>query len=307
MRRQITGSVRAGERTIRVADRIVRIDNPVVNMPKHVVELEHAARQTLATGDRNVYRLAVKKWEGTISRLGATAGGDFSVRAATEQLVTDLRNAKVTQIENIVDRWTLDRARSQARTIARTETVDGYRDQYRRQMNKQPYVVGYRWLLSPRHPKADVCDILASQDLDGLGAGGYLPEGVPDTPHANDMCTQVAIMDSDHFKRERAQIEGTEAPPKPWLSGKKQNGTDWLKTQPEGYQKQLLGPTRHKAMQQGRAVLDKGGKPIPVWKVQGLTRPPPRALGPAVAARGLVRRDARRQVRPFPRVRPSAR
>lgn len=30
-----------------------------------------------------------------------------------------------------------------------------------------------KWELSPRHPRPDVCDILASQDLDGEGAGVY--------------------------------------------------------------------------------------------------------------------------------------
>ena len=150
------------------------------------------------------------------------------------------------------------------------------------------------------------CDVLASQDLDGLGPGGYLPESVPSTPHPNDLCSQVAIIDENHFKRERAKLRGTKEPGKPWLSGKKQNGQAWLKTQPEGFQRKLLGPTRLAAFKRGARVLDKTGVPIPVHKVTGQPKPA-RTLGPAVAAKPLVAADRARMVLPFEKVPPSRR
>lgn len=156
MRRQIVGSVRAGESVTRIAERLLDIDSPIVRLPRHVVELRRAAEMSLASGDRNVYIKAVKKWESTIERLGATSP-ELSIRAATKQMVKDLGKAKVGQIDGIVDRWTLERARFQARTIARTEVVQGYRDQAQRQAADKDYVVGFRWRLSPAHRHTDVC------------------------------------------------------------------------------------------------------------------------------------------------------
>lgn len=306
MRRQIIGSVRAGERTTRVAERLLDVGNPIVRLPRHVRDLESAARQALASGDRNVYKLAVKKWAGTIDRLGSVAGQEFSIRSATQQLVKDLDKAKVDQIDKVVERWTLERARHQARVIARSETVGGYQNQYQNQTSAQPYTVGYRWVLSPRHPKADVCDTLASQDLDGLGPGGYLPESVPSAPHPNDLCSTVAIIDTGHFKRARAKRKGTPEPPKPWLSGKTENGEAWLKKQPAAFQRDLLGPSRFDAFKRGQQVLDKSGRPIPVHKVLG-TPKPVRKLGPAVLVKPTIKADRASFVQPFPPVAPSKR
>ncbi len=303
MRRQIVGSVRSGEATVRIAERLLDIDSPIVRLPKHVVELERAARMSLASGDRNVYIRAAKKWERTIERLGATSP-ELSIRSATKQLVTDLKKAKVGQIDGIVDRWTLERARFQARVIARSEVVAGYRDQAQRQAADKDYTVGFRWTLSTRHPEPDVCDSLASQDLDGLGPGGYLPGNVPPIPHPSDLCNISPIVDEQHFARERAKLKGTREPSKPWLSGKTQTGEQWLKGKPESFQKRLLGPTRFEAFQRGKTVLDAGGVPIPVHKVLGIPKQK-RTLGPAVVVGPIIKRDRASMVRPFPKVSPS--
>ncbi len=302
MRRQITASVRAGESTTRVAERLLDVGEPIVRLPKHVQDLERAARLSLASGDKNVYVKAAKKWQGTIQRLGATAK-ESTIRNATEQLVKDLGKAKIDQIDGIVDRWTLERARQQARTIARTEVVDGYRDQYKAQTEDKSYVVGYRWVLSGAHPAPDVCDVYAQQDLHGLGPGGYPPGGVPGAPHPHDLCSQVAIIDEAHFKRARAKRRGTQEPPKPWLSGKTETGEEWLRKQPQADQKRLLGPSRFKAFQEGKTVLGKDGTPIPVHRVLGIAKPK-RTLGPAVIVGPSVKRERGRQVKRFPTVAP---
>lgn len=303
MRRQIVGSVRSGEATVRIAERLLDIDDPIVRLPKHVVELKRAERMSLASGDRNVYDKAAKKWASTIERLGATSP-ELSIRSATKQLVKDLKKAKVGQIDGIVDRWTLERARHQARVIARSEVVSGYRDQVQRQAADKDYTVGFRWTLSGSHPAPDVCDALASQDLDGLGPGGYLPGNVPAIPHPSDLCSVSPIVDENHFGRERAKLKGTREPPKPWLSGKKVTGEQWLKGKPAAFQKQLLGPSRFEAFRRGKTVLDAGGTPIPVHKVLGIPKQK-RTLGPAVVTGPIIKRDRASMVRPFPTVAPS--
>jgi hypothetical protein len=305
MRRQIVTSVRAGESVTRVAERLLDIDKPIVRLPQHVRELRDAAVMALHQGDRNIYDEAVQKWRSQVERLGQGPEGGpgaHTIRSATQQLVKDLGSAKLEQIDHIAERWVLERARYQARVIARTETVEAFRDVYKETTAKQPYVVGYRWQLSGGHPRPDVCDTYAHQDIDGLGPGGYLPGNIPGTPHPHDLCSQVAIVDNNYFKRELAKRRGTEEPDKPWESGQKLSGADWLKQQSEAFQKRLLGPTLHKAFSAGRNVLDPTGKALPVHVVLGRPRPE-RRLGRAVDATGAIRRDrARGQVRPFPSV-----
>ncbi len=62
-------------------------------------------------------------------------------------------------------------------------------------------VRGVRWNLSLSHPQLDICDDWAQQDIDGLGAGVYLPQNVP-MGHAQDLCvTSTAMVTPATFHR----------------------------------------------------------------------------------------------------------
>lgn len=294
MRRQIVASQRAGESVERVAERLLDLDRPHVELPAHVEELRDAARFALERGDENLYERAVDRWQARIRRLGerqadgTLAAGSTTMRSATAQLVRDLRRARPEQLRTIVDRWVLDRARYQARVVARTETVEAFRDGYRGATMSQPYVKGYRWTLSNRHGKPDVCDVLANQDLHGLGPGGYPVDEVPSTPHPLDLCSQVAIVDAQHFQRELARMRGQPEPPRPWERGTRETGAEWLARQSEADRVAILGPTRARvfAERPGRVVTPDGhvrpvhavlGRPTPE-RSRGVRLRPDRSL-----------------------------
>lgn len=61
----------------------------------------------------------------------------------------------------------------QAERVFRTEINRAHGNAYMASAEQTPGFVGFRFLLSPRHPKPDICDLLASQNLYGLGAGVY--------------------------------------------------------------------------------------------------------------------------------------
>lgn len=307
MRQQLVASARAGESVERTAERLLDEGDPVVRLPEHVRDLTDAARRVATDAEgREVFEATVERWAKRIERLGQAPNaqgervGPFTVRSATQQLVKDLRRAREGEVDKIVDRWVLDRARYQARLIARHETVEAYRDAYQSGTKDQPGVVGYRWQLSARHPRPDVCDLYANQDLHGLGAGGYVAGEVPKTPHPSCLCTQTAIVDRHYVRRQLARERGEPEPPREWESGTTQTGAEWLAEQPEAYQRALLGPTRAKIFATHPArVISPRGEPIPVHQVLG--RPAPRRrLGPAVRARPLVRADRASMVQPFP-------
>ena len=305
MRRQIVASGRAGESIERIAERLLDIDRPVVELPRHIRQLRDAATFPTGPGDRNLFEEAVDRWADRVRRLGEglpggrLRPGPLSMRSATEQLVAELRAARPDQVGHLVDRWVLDRARYQARVVARNETVEAYRDAYRQSTDDKPYVRGYRWVLSNRHPRPDVCDVLANQNLHGLGPGGYPASEVPATPHPLDLCSQVAIIDSAHFRRQLARARGEAEPPAPWVDGDLETGQEWVRRQSAERRHALIGPTRDALLQRGRQVLRPDGTPIPVWELEGRPRPVVRR-GPRVPAARLVVADRDSMPQPFP-------
>lgn len=291
----------------RVAERVLSEDDPIVHLPQHVEELRDAARAA-ASGDpaaRRKYEQTVERWSRRVEALGQGAGrepGAHTVRSSTQRLITELREAQADQVDAIVDRWVLDRARYQARQIARHETVEAYRDGYKRSTEDNPAVVGYRWTLSPRHPRPDICDLYANQNLYGLGPGGYPPGELPATPHPNCLCVQTAIVDRFHTRRELARLRGEPEPPREWEVGGHETAAEWLAKQPDTFQQALLGSTRARVFREApERVISARGAPIPVHQVLGIPKRT-RCLGLAVSARRLVEADRARMVQPFPEV-----
>lgn len=61
----------------------------------------------------------------------------------------------------------------QAQRVFRTEINRAHGEAYMAGAEDHPDFAGFRFLLSPGHPRHDICDLLSSQNLYGLGAGVY--------------------------------------------------------------------------------------------------------------------------------------
>jgi hypothetical protein len=241
----------------KTADEILSLRKPNLTPPKYAKRLAEAARQ----GGDELAKVA-KKYNSQFNKMGSAAGTEFSMRPVAKRLLTDLKKAKPADIDKVVKQFMEDKAKRHARMIARSEAIESYRESYRRSTEDQEWVKGYRWELGANHPRPDECDILAGQNNYGLGPGGYPVDAVPDTPHPNDMCVQVAIIDTDHFKREKAERNNEKPPPEPWKKGKPETSEQWLKKQPPSVQKQILGPTKYARFKKAPGdVLGKDGIP----------------------------------------------
>lgn len=298
----IQNSIRAGETTTRTAERFLHVSQPTVELPRYVQELSKAARFPRGPGDPNLYEDAVKKWQRQIDRLGQGANkthGEFTIKSATQQLVKDLRKAKPAQVDKIVDRWILERARYQARTVARNEGIEAARDVQLKGYAEQPWVVGVRWTLSSAHPKQDICDVLAEQNLYDLGPGCYPIDKVP-ARHVSDLCVVSSVVDSDYLKREANKLRNEPEPPKPWQGAPKLSSQEWLLKQPLAVQHRVAGPTRAELARQGVNVFTRDGSALkPVYQL--LEKPKPKInYGPKVDASKVVEKDRQSMVMPFP-------
>jgi len=83
---------------------------------------------------------------------------------------------------------------TKATRLARTEIANASWESNRISAVESPLVGALKWNLSQSHPKWDVCDILASQNLYGLGPGEYPPEKIPPKPHPNDLCFVTDVL-----------------------------------------------------------------------------------------------------------------
>ncbi len=84
-------------------------------------------------------------------------------------------------------------AYSNALRVFRTEINRAHGEAYQIGAGAHPEVVGMRFMLSPNHPKRDICDTLAAQDAHGLGPGVYPVGQTPWPAHPNTMSYLVAV------------------------------------------------------------------------------------------------------------------
>lgn len=96
----------------------------------------------------------------------------------------------------------------QVERVFRTEINRAHGEAYMAAGEGTPGFAGWRFLLSPAHPKPDVCDLLAAQNLHGLGAGVYPDrQACPWPAHPNTLSFVVMVFQEEVTDAERAGKE----------------------------------------------------------------------------------------------------
>lgn len=94
--------------------------------------------------------------------------------------------------------------------VMRTEVNRAHGEAYMAGAPLAPGFVGFKFLLSPRHPRPDICDLLASQNLHGLGPGVYPDrKSTPWPAHPNTLSFIVAVFEEQLTEADRAGKETT--------------------------------------------------------------------------------------------------
>lgn len=119
---------------------------------------------------------------------------------------------------------------SNALRVFRTEINRAHGEAYMTAAFDHPDVVGTRFLLSPNHPRTDICDMHASVNLYGLGPGVYPKDRNPWPAHPNTL-SFVEVVFADEVSEQDRQG--------------KQDRLGWLRAQTPLTQASILG--KHKA------------------------------------------------------------
>jgi len=95
-----------------------------------------------------------------------------------------------------------------AERVFRTEINRAHGTAYMEGAAKTPGFAGFKFLLSPQHPKPDICDLLAAQNLYGLGEGVY-PDAktCPWPAHPNTLSFVNIVFEWDVTAADRAGKE----------------------------------------------------------------------------------------------------
>lgn len=124
-----------------------------------------------------------------------------------------------------------------AERLFRTEINRAHGEAYRTAAEETPGAIGTRFLLSPRHPRPDICDMHASVNRYGLGPGVYPFGKSPWPAHPNTLSFEEVVFDDEVPEDEKND---------------KEDRIEWLKKQPPGVQEQVLGSRKKReALQAG--------------------------------------------------------
>jgi len=123
-----------------------------------------------------------------------------------------------------------------AQRVLRTESNRAYTESYVSSVAQHPDVIGMKFMLSPNHPRTDICDLYARANLHGLGPGVYPPGNTPYPAHPNTLSLLQPVFKDEVTDAHRAG---------------QQTAFDWLRRQPAADQDSILGKSKAIAFRAG--------------------------------------------------------
>lgn len=165
--------------------------------------VDRGAREVLG---RTIEQAVVQGWSADQAAQEAVLRG-AQAPAGTEQARSASTTGRLVQAAELLRD---DRTGPLAATlrVMRTEINRAHGEAYMAGAEQAPGFVGFRFLLSPRHPKPDICDLLASQNLHGLGKGVYPSrQATPWPAHPNTLSFLVAVFEAEVTDEDRAGRE----------------------------------------------------------------------------------------------------
>jgi hypothetical protein len=219
------------------------------DLPKYLNAFRHAL-----SDDVDALSVA-RQTTSRINALSRNGAPNQALKVAYKQLLEAATAGTEKALKNEVYVAINEKSRYVAERIARTEATKAWADGFFAKTLQDKHVVGFRWVISSRHPVYDICDLYAKANMFNLGAGIYPKDRVPPLPaHPHCLCHIAEVY--------RGEVD---------LS-KQQDSTDdavdqWLNGLNESQRRQVLGIKGTQEWQSGNGWQDN----LRGW--QGMARP----------------------------------
>jgi hypothetical protein len=225
---EIRNSMKNADSWTKLALNVDQAISPKADIAEHIKELIKKAR--IATnGDSKAvagYRKALNVSIRQVDRLARGGAPTTRLKKAYQNIITATEKGKEEAISAAVNRAVSAKARYNAERLARTEYARAYGQGFNKRLDQDSDIEGWQWRLSSRHNIYDICNVHASIDIFGAGAGvypKYAALNYPAHPHCTCQLSPVYIGEA-HFGR-------------PDMN----QGAEWIKKQSAKSQKQLMG------------------------------------------------------------------
>jgi len=173
-----------------------------LNLSDRLWRLDQGAKEALS---RAIGQAVVSGWDASKAAAQFMYGG----QAIPGDVAARLKGAKLDGLLRQADLLTGDGGEVwKADRVMRTEINRAHGTAYMAGAAKTPGFVGFKFLLSPRHPKHDICDLLAAQNLYGLGPGVYpSADKTPWPAHPNTLSFVVMVFTGEVTAKDAAGKE----------------------------------------------------------------------------------------------------
>lgn len=249
MRRNIIATIQGQQRLSRHAMQAARALYDGYNSGQRIIRrqelpqymqsiVDFARRSNLTAADRELLLRQIRQARRQVARLGQDDAPNQALKTAYRKLLDGVMELDDEALHMAIRTAVEERSRYVAERIARTEAARAWADGFHAQYDDDDDVVAYRWRLSSRHPRFDICDMYAQSNLWGLGRGLYPKDKTPMLPvHPHCLCHLVPVYASELNRRPQDHI--------------KTGGDAWLHTLNKGQRRDVLGVEGAKAWAQG--------------------------------------------------------
>jgi len=217
---------------LQLSDRIWRIDRHARDVVGQAIESAVIQGHSASRAARDFLARGAPVPAGLVDKIGFA-----NAERVARQVGRDLMTGRGSPYDN-------------ALRLFRTEINRAHGEAYQAGAFAHPDTIGTKFLLSPRHPEPDICDMHARVNRWGLGPGVY-PKGKNPWPAHPNTLSYVEVVFADEVSA--ADKQG------------KENRIDWLQKQPPAVQESVLASRKKRAALQ-RGILKENEIATP-WNV----------------------------------------
>src|SRR5690606_768780 len=179
--RILATGLREGRGAIEIAKQLQQLDVTDARIPQYLRRLEAAVR---GTSDARI----VDELRKAIPEMAKRKPGPLGMRGPARRVIQAARSGSAEKLDAALEYYLQRKVRYHAVVIARTEANAAFLAGEIERAKATPWVAGIKWHLSASHRRPCECEVLARQDLYGLGPGVYPPDRMPDIPHPSCHC-----------------------------------------------------------------------------------------------------------------------